>query len=170
MSKWYHLTTYNIVSGNGLLHNNTKPLPEPILTCKIGRFPWHLLKDNFIASENHTFIGKDLEIVGFKNFGLSPYKIGEISRYWSLSFSHVSEINRFKDICIWIMHITSFYWNLVKYIATNEVNHEWKHMHIQTQFVFFLCLQRAYTWNPVFSCQPHRMGHRQYLQYGWMDP
>ena len=33
----------NIGSGNGLLHDGTKPLPEPILTKKV----WHSPKDHF---------------------------------------------------------------------------------------------------------------------------
>ena len=49
VAKWRYMATQiliNIGSDNGLLPNDTKPLPEPMLTYrKYGQ--WHLSKGNF---------------------------------------------------------------------------------------------------------------------------
>ena len=55
MAKWHHMVTYNWVnigSGNGLLPDGTKPLPEPMLICICEVQSQGLLR--VISQDTHT--------------------------------------------------------------------------------------------------------------------
>ena len=59
----------NIGTGNGLLSDSTKPLPEPILTPHndlISEVLWHSLKRNFTVSSLAPVLHNKLENHAFK--------------------------------------------------------------------------------------------------------
>ena len=56
----------NSGSGNGLLPDGTKPLPEPMLISLIGEIMWHSPESNFTASAQATILYHEFKNDVFK--------------------------------------------------------------------------------------------------------